>query len=312
MKNEVGRRQFFRDSAVTAAGMMISGRQLSGYPQKEQRTPVDVVAELKKYRKIDAHAHIGFREGDTARLLDFADRLGIEKMCISRPVTNFSGKEPEGPEIVRRNNDLIIDALKHHPDRFIGYLTLNPRYPKEAMEEFQRCVDNGLTGYKGYTQVKINDPLYYPLIEKFIEHRMIIFMHAFTQLGMGGYRMKYDIGRDQHCSIPEDFVEAAQRYPEAIFQFAHIGGGGDWEYQCKALQHSPNVYVDTSGSNNEENIIDFAVKYLGEDRLLFGTDSSYYQGVGKILSSGLSDSQRKKVFFENFRNVMKKLGRNVD
>lgn len=307
----VDRRKFFKDAAATTAGLMLSNNLVRN-TDDQPAGPVNLMQDLMQYRKIDAHAHIGFNEGDTEKLLDFADRLGMDKMCISRPVTNFSGNEPEGPGQVIKNNNLIIEALKKYPDRFIGYLTLNPRYQKESLEEFNRCVDQGLTGYKGYTQVKINDPLYFPLIEKFIDHKMIIFMHAFTQLGMAGYRMKYDIGRDEHCSVPEDFVDISKRYPEGIFQFAHIGGGGDWEYQCKALKDSTNVYVDTSGSNNEENIIDFAIKYLGEDRLLFGTDSSFYQGVGKILSADLTDIQKKKIFSDNYVNLLKRLGRNVD
>ncbi len=124
--------------------------------------------------------------------------------------------------------------------------------------------------------------------------------------------MKYDIEQRPNASIPEDFVDIAKRYPEAIFQWAHIGGGGDWEYMCKALQNSPNVYIDTSGSNNEENMIDFALKHLGEDRMLFGCDCSYYQGVGKIMAANLTESQRKKIFFENYNNILRKAGRNVD
>ena len=133
--------------------------------------------------------------------------------------------------------------MKQFPDRFIGFFTLNPRYPKESMEEIKRCVDLGMAGYKGYTQVKINDPLYYPIIEKLIDLKMIVFMHTFCQLGMGGYRMKYDIGRFPNTTLPEDMVEAAKRYPEAMFHFAHIAGGGDWEYECKMLKECPNIYV---------------------------------------------------------------------
>jgi predicted TIM-barrel fold metal-dependent hydrolase len=312
MPKIVNRKKFLIDTAASAAGIML-GSNLIGCSNEKKRgySSYSVMPEVLKYRKFDAHAHIGFTPGDLDQLLDFADRLGIEKMCISRPLTNFSGTEPEGPEQVRKYNDIIINAVKRYPNRFIGYLTLNPRYQKESLEEISRCVDQGLSGYKGYTQVKINDPLYFPIIERFIDLKMLIFMHAFCQLGMGGYRMKYDISQLPNTSIPEDFVDVAKRYPEGTFQFAHIGGGGDWEYECKALKDSPNVYVDTSGSNNEENMIDFAVKYLGEDRLFFGTDFSYYQGVGKILASDLSESQKKKIFFENYSNVLKKLGKDV-
>jgi predicted TIM-barrel fold metal-dependent hydrolase len=232
-------------------------------------------------------------------------------MQISMPVTNYSSTDPEGPEQVRKNNDIVIKAMKQYPDRFIGFFTLNPRYPKESLEEMKRCLDQGMIGYKGYTQVKVNDPLYYPIIEKLIELKMIVFMHTFCQLGMAGYRMKYDIGALENTTIPEDMVEAARRYPEAMFQFAHITGGGDWEYECKMLKQCPNIYVDTSGSNNEENVIDFAIRHLGEDRIFFGTDNCYHHGVGKVLASNATEAQKKKIFFENYNNMLKKGGHNV-
>jgi predicted TIM-barrel fold metal-dependent hydrolase len=168
-----------------------------------------------------------------------------------------------------------------------------------------------MAGYKGYTQVKISDPLYYPVIEKFIDLNMIMLMHGFCQLGVGGYRMKYDQGMAPNTSIPEDFVEAAKRYPEAMFQFAHIGGGADWEYECKLFRDYPNIYVDTSGSNNEESMIDFAISCLGEDRLFYGSDGSYYQGIGKILCASLTESQKKKIFFDNYNNILRKGGHHV-
>jgi hypothetical protein len=190
--------------------------------------------------------------------------------------------------------------MKKYPDRFLGQLTLNPIFQKESLEEIKRCIDQGMVGLKVYHQVKINNPLFYPIIEKFIDLKMIILMHAECELGIGGYRMKYDAKVRPNASIPEDFVEVAKRYPEAMFQFAHIGAGGDWEYECKMMKACPNIYVDTSG-----------IKQLGEDRLFFGSDNSYYQGVGKILASNLSETQKKKIFFDNYANMLKKGGYHV-
>ena len=123
--------------------------------------------------------------------------------------------------------------------------------------------------------------------------------------------MKYDVKNTPTISVPEDFVEIAEKYPEAMFQYAHIGGGSDWEYACKAFRNYNNIYVDTGGSNNEEGMIDFAVETLGEDRVFFGCDSSYFQGVSKVLSSDLKENQKKKVFFENYNNVLRKSGRSL-
>jgi len=304
------RRKFLASATISATGVILAGKVTgctSGEPKG--KASYDIMKDVMKYRKIDAHCH---PQDDLVKQLETADRLGISKMQISNPVTNFSCTESEGPEEVRKHNDIVLSAMKRYPDRFIGFFTLNPRYPKESMEEIKRCVDLGMAGYKGYTQVKVNDPLYYPIIEKLTDLKMLVFMHAFCQLGMGGYRMKYDIGRFPNTTLPEDMVEAARRYPEAMFHFAHIAGGGDWEYECKMLKQCPNIYVDTGGSNNEENVIDFAIRHLGEDRIFFGTDDCYHHGVGKVLASEATESQKQKIFFDNYNNILRKGGHNVD
>jgi uncharacterized protein len=308
MAQKIDRRTFFEKTAVSSAGIILGGMVAGCSGSKDENIQgYDVMAEVMKYRKIDAHEHVDLYEGGPEVQIDFADRLGIERLVISKPVVTQTGT----PDEFRDANDHVLRAMKLYPDRIMGQVTLNPQYPGESLAEIKRCVDQGMVGIKVYYQVKINDPLFYPIIEKAIDLKMLILMHANCQLGMAGYRMKYDTHLNPNTSLPEDFVEAAKRYPEAILQYAHTGGGGDWEYACKSFRDYPNIYVDTSGSNNEGNMIDFALECLGEDRLFFGTDSSYYQGVGDILASELSEIQKKKIFFENYNSVLRKGGRNV-
>lgn len=312
----INRRGFVAGTAATAAGILL-GRNLDAMPVHEEGpneelsvpSGYNIMKDVFKYRKIDAHAHIYFTADSPGTQLDYGDRLGIEKQVISRYLSVFPGT----PEQFREYNDLTIKAIKKYPDRLLGGFVLNPAYKKESLEEIQRCIDNGMIGTgELYYQVKLNDPLYYPIIEKLIDLKMIIHSHAECQLGVGGYRMKYNGNKAPNTSIPEDFVEVAKRYPEGIFHYAHIGGGGDWEYECKLFRDIPNIYVDTSGSNNSEGMIDFAVEHLGEDRLFFASDNSYYQSVGTVLASNLTDTQKQKVFFDNYNNVLKRGGRNVN
>jgi len=309
MSKKINRRKFITNTSLSATGVILGSNIVGCLSRKEQGiSSYHIMNDVMKYRKIDAHAH---PDTDLRKQLDIADRLGINKLQISMPITNFSGNDPEGPEQVRKNNDIVFKAMKQYPDRFIGFFTLNPLYKTESMEELKRCIDLGMAGYKGYTQAKVNDPVYYPIIEKLIDLKMIVFMHTFCQLGLGGYHMKYDIGRSFSTTIPEDMAEAARRYPEAMFHFAHIGGGGDWEYECKIIKEYPNIYVDTGGSNNEENIVDFAIRHLGEDRIFFGTDNCYHHGVGKIMASNTTEAQKRKIFFDNYNNMLRKGGHNV-
>ncbi len=304
----MNRRKFFIDAALSGSGVLLGQSLMGGRPEEQNHNSVEVnlMDEVRKYRKIDSHAHVYFSDDSPGAQLDFADRLSIDKLMIS---TNIAPHTEGKPEQFRKNNNLVIQCMKDHPDRFIGMIVLNPTFQKESLEEIDRCIDAGMVGTgELYNQVKINDPLYYPVIEKFIDLKMIVLMHS----AIGYSRVKRNEGEPKNISLPEDFVDIAQRYPEAMFQFAHIGGGIDWEYACKTLKNSPNVYVDVSGSNNAGNMIDFAMKYIGEDRLLFGCDNSYYQGVGHMFAAKLTDTQRRKIFFENINNVLRKSGNHVD
>jgi predicted TIM-barrel fold metal-dependent hydrolase len=285
MSDTINRRKFFKDSAFSAAGVMLGSKMAALLPENVPEIKYSsIMKEVMKYRKIDAHEHVAIGSSNEF-IIDFADRLGIEKLVVSKP-SSEQDREKATPEEFRKCNDIVLGAMKQYPDRFMGMVIVNPYFAKESLEEIKRCTDNGMVALKVHNQVKINDPLFYPIIEKFIDLKMIILMHASSSIGFGGQRTKY--GNIQpNGSIPEDFIEAAKRYPEAMFQFA-------------------------SGSNNEGNMIDFALKYLGEDRLFFGTDGSYYQGVGDIIASNLTDAQKKKIFFENFNNILKKSGNHVN
>lgn len=302
----INRRRFFKNVAASASGFLL-GANLPVFASNKQTTPPsnDFMEEIMSYRKIDSHAHVYFSADSPETQIDFADRLGIDKLVISRPMAPGSEGTPE--EFISCNN-LILEAIKKYPDRFIGQATLNPTYRKESLEEINRCVDQGMVGLKLYNHVKLSDPLFCPIIEKFIDLKMIILMH----MGIGKSRIEYDPREPANVSTPEDFVEAATRYPEAMIQLAHLGGGGDWLDACKAVKHLPNVFVDISGSNNEAGIIGFAMELLGEDRILFGCDNSFYQGVGHMIAADLTETQRKKIFFENYNNILRKAGRHVD
>jgi uncharacterized protein len=305
----INRRKFIRNTSLTAACIAMTDNKKSLFLEEKKPSALfDIMKEVFKYRKIDAHEHVGL-SGTIEFQIDMADRLGIEKLVVSKIISADSKPKVTHEDVIACNNE-VLKVMKKFPDRYLGWCYVIPQFAKESIEEINRCTGEGMIGLKVYNQVKINDPLFYPVIEKMIGLKMMILMHSHCGLGVGGKRTKY--GNIQpNASIPEDFAEAAERYPEAMFQYAHTGGGGDWQYACKVLKDYKNVYIDTSGSNNEGTMIDFTFDHFGEDRVFFGTDGSYYQGVGSILSSKLTDDQRRKIFFENFNAVLKKSGNNI-
>jgi predicted TIM-barrel fold metal-dependent hydrolase len=307
MAENFTRRKFIRGSGLSVAGLMLAPRTHGPTGGLSTQAAYDIMQEVRKYRKIDSYATSNFSDESLRLQLDFADRFGIEKLFIAMPMTEIKNT----PDEFRAMNDTVHKTVNRFSDRLVGQFTFNPIYKKESLEEITRCVDRGMVGSRIYHQVKINDPLFYPFIEKFIALKMMFFMHGEVQLGVGGYRMKYDAGKSPTISGADDFADAAKRYPEAMFQYPHLGGGGDWEYVCKVFKNHANIFVDLGGSDNQENMVDFALRHLGEDRLLFGSDTSFYQAVGKVLSSTLNESQKKKVFFENYNKILRRGGYHV-
>ena len=172
MSRKIDRRTFFEKSAVSSAGILLGG-MVAGCSgsMKKIVSDYDVMADVMKYRKIDAHEHVYLYEAGPEVQIDFADRLHIEKLVVSRPVTTQTGTPDE---FIDANNH-VIRAMKLYPDRMMGQVTLNPQYLKESLEEIKRCVDQGMVGIKVYYQVKINDPLFFPIIEKSMVESVIIF-----------------------------------------------------------------------------------------------------------------------------------------
>ncbi len=285
-------------AAATAAGGMTARAAETG--------PRNVMKEVLKYRKLDSHNHVYLDTWNCppALLVDSADRLGIEKMAVSVP-------RGTSPAEIRESNDKVLKAMKEYPGRFLGQCYLNPAYRDEALEEMNRCMGEGMVQLgELYTLYKINDPVYYPIIERCIDMKIPVMMHARADLGIT--RPWHPFDGPMSSSIADDFVDIGKRYPEAMIIHAHIGGGGDWEYMCKMLKDSPSIYIDTSGSVTDEGMVDFALKYLGEDRMLFATDLNFETGVGKILAANLTERQRQKIFFENYNNLLRKAGNHVD
>jgi hypothetical protein len=230
-----------------------------------------------------------------AKRIEHLRKLGIDKSCNSWPATGTESDQ----KTVRECNDNILESMRRFPDFILGQCFLNPGYVRESQDEITRCiVDGGMIGVKLYIQYCINEPVQFPVIERCIDLGVPVLMHA------GHPTDAPEISSQPRISSGEHFVEVAKRYPEALLICGHIGGGGDWEWQIKALREAPSVFLDTSGTVIDAGIIERCVRDLGAERLLFATDNSSEAGVGKILDADITPRQREMIFGENFRKIL--------
>jgi len=249
-------------------------------------------------RVIDCHAHLHHRsrpswQDDDRKLIDAADKLGIEQLCCSV----LTPLKPATAEQFRECNQWVAEGMRRFPGRVLGYCFVNPGYGRQALDEVRRCVeDRSFVGVKMYNDYRANEPVVWPIVELTIELRVPILHHA---------------GHAQWLPQPQPRIsdgghlaELARRYPEAMLICGHLGGGGDWEWTIKALRNAASVYLDTSGSVIDEGMIEMAAKILGVDRIVFGCDMSMTAGVGKIRSATLAAADKEQILGRNMHGIL--------
>ena len=257
------------------------------------------IKEGLKMKKIDVHTHLWLpseKSDDGERFIECAERVGIVEMWCSRPIGGRMGSMDE----IRNCNDGVLRAMERYPNRVKGLCFIIGGYNQKALKEVERCLDAGMIGIKLYNQYKIQDPAMWPIIELASERHVPILIHA-------AYLSPPFLEEQLNTSHGEDIAKISQRYPDALIINGHIGGGGDWEYTIRALADaSPNVYVDTGGSNLDDGQIEFAIDHLGVERLLFATDNVFEGGVGKILGASIPAEVKERIFWKNASELLAK------
>lgn len=133
------------------------------------------------------------------------------------------------------------------------------------------------------------------------EHAQAIFEFA------ARYRAIVLTHSSERNSLASDFIPWANQFPEVRLILAHIGCGwdGDLTHQVRAIQKSRhgNVYADTSSARSiVPGLIEWAVREVGTDRVLFGTDSPlYHTGMQRtrIEQAEINDEARRLILRDN-------------
>ena len=217
-------------------------------------------------------------------MMEYADIFRFEKTVVSFPVISGHCSADE----MRRHNDLVHTAIRKYPDRLRGMCYLDPGLTADAPAELERCLDGlGFAGIKLYNQYTLDDPIQDALIDLCVKRNKPVLMHA-TKLNMFADGQPF-------ASHGVHFANAVEKHPDAVFILAHIGGGGDWCWQIKAIAPYGNVLVDISGSIHDTGMVEYAVDKLGADRVLFGTDGSFASCVGKMCAAGLRLEDKRTI-----------------
>ncbi len=222
---------------------------------------------------IDIHAHYGvYRQsphelvnrlmgGDVETVLLRA-RLANTRLTIVSALDSLIPRCKNNPE--KGNEDSLRDIANR--DGLLFWVVIDPAKPVTFDQAREMLKNSRCAGIKihpeehGYRIREQGRKLF----EFAASYRTIVLSHS-----------------GEANSLPEDFIPLADEFPEMRLILAHLGCGYDNDpgHQVRAIQKSRqgNVFVDTSSATGvTSGLLEWAVKEIGAERILYGTDSPLY------------------------------------
>jgi len=156
------------------------------------------------------------------------------------------------------DNEKVFNTVRKHPDKFLGWICVNPNGKKDQVAEFEKYKNSeGFIGVKAHPFWHHFKPVELaPVAERLAGTGKPLLIHAgFGEEG--------------------NFEALLKKVPSLKLILAHAGFPGyadTWE----KIKHLKNVYLDLSQTSyTSEKATRKAVNIIGADRLFFGTDGPY-------------------------------------
>lgn len=254
------------------------------------RSPVAVV---------DCHGHFGTHVDfpaykiDAESMVAVMDLLNIERLAVTSTLACYND--------CPRGNAEIDKLLKRFPERFLGYVTVNPNPPGQALQELERWAHLHrpplIKLHPGLHHYPVTGPHYRPVWDYANSTGAIVLVHTWDS--------------DPNCG-PLLFPEIANAHPRARILLGHSGVTWRGYHQAMdAAAKAPNLYLELCGSQHHRLILERCVERVGAERILFGSDLPYLEAsmtLAHVLTARIQDEAKEKILRKNFLQLMAEAG----
>lgn len=246
-----------------------------------------------------------------ARWIGELDRAGVQRAAL---IASVPGDE-----------ESVAEAVKAYPDRLVGLFMLDASATDAVARATRAVTELGLRGicfFPAMHRFRLDDDRVLEIVATAAScPGTVVFAHCgFLSVGVRK-KLKLPSTFDVRLGQPLDLQRAAYQYPQVPFIIPHFGAGFFREALMLA-DLCPNVYFDTSSSNGWiryhpgltlSAAFARALDVLGPDRLLFGTDSSFFprgwqRAVFEKQNAALDElkvdpGSRAKIFTQTFEKL---------
>jgi predicted TIM-barrel fold metal-dependent hydrolase len=218
----------------------------------------------------------------------------------------------------------VAEAVAAYPDRFTGFFVTNPVAPG-GLDQAQRGLALGgmrcVCLFPAMHRYRLDDERVVRLFELAAEHGAVVFAHCGYLSIEARTRMGLPTMVDLRFGDPLALAVTAGRFPHVPVIVPHFGGGFFRE-ALMAAEACPSIHFDTSSSNGWikfvpdltlTDVFRRALAVLGPNRLVFGSDSSFFpRGWRKVVHGaqqailheiGCEDDACRKIFSGNFERL---------
>ncbi|OHB58910.1 MAG: hypothetical protein A2Y12_17675 [Planctomycetes bacterium GWF2_42_9] len=248
---------------------------------------------------IDIHGHFGkncpfgrnterpFGSAEPSKVVEIVRKFNISKIIVSPMESLF----PFGDADVVKGNISAAQAVAENIE-LRQWVVVDPNQPASYKQAVEMLKNKNAAGIKIHPVAHIYDikDKGAEIFSFAQEHNLIVLTHS---------------GDAQ--SLPQDFVPFANDFPNLKLILAHLGSSPneDRMLHVRAVEMSRhgNIYVDTSSAMNIlPDIVENAVKRIGSDKILFGSDTPLYftpMQRARIEFANIADADKRKILREN-------------
>ena len=254
---------------------------------------------------IDVHGHYGrYDRGEPGLVNELMSGDGAEVARRARQartrwtvVSPLLGLLPRGKGDPVAGNRECADVVGR-TDGLLQWVIVSPLHPETYRQADELLAAPKCVGIKLHPEEHL-----YPIAE----HGRALFAFA------AKHRAVVLVHSSEQRSLAADYVRFANDFPEMKLILAHIGCGWDGEYdhQVRGIQASRhgNVWADTSSARSiTPGLIEWAVREVGAERVLYGTDTPLYAACmqrARIDHADLSDADKRLILRENAERLLR-------
>jgi uncharacterized protein len=217
----------------------------------------------------------------------------------------------------------VSTAIERYPDRFVGFFALNAA-ASDAPEHAGRMFAQGFRCaclFPAMHHYSLRDAGVVKVFEAAARHGGTIFAHCGYLSIEARVRLGLPSPFDLRFGDPLAVAATAAHFPDVPVIVPHFGAGF-FQEALMAAEVCQTIYLDTSSSNawlryfpglSLAEVFRRALTLLGPDRLLFGTDSSFFpRGWRRVVYGaqrtalneiGVEPEASAKIFGGNFERI---------